>query len=142
MTVGTDVVYDVSNRSGEDFMRYEVMTGVERRRRWSEQEKLSILGEVGVDGETVASVARRHDVSRQQIYQWRTEMRRKGVLCDEDSLLVPVEVTEDADSASGNGASGSLDPVEVVLTNGRILRGRPSMSDAQWVRLIRIAEVA
>ena len=142
MKVVTDVVYDVSNRSGEDFMRYEVMTGVERRRRWSEQEKLSILGEVGVDGETVASVARRHDVSRQQIYQWRTEMRRKGVLCDEDSLLVPVKVTEDADSASGNGASGGLDPVEVVLTNGRILRGRPSMSDAHWVRLIRIAEVA
>jgi|TARA_A100001391_G_C5067488_1_gene277517 transposase len=123
-------------------MRYEVMTGVERRRRWSDQEKLSILWEVGVDGETVASVARRHDVSRQQIYQWRTEMRRRGVLCDEDSLLVPVEVTEDGDSASGNGASGSLDPVEVVLTNGRSLRARATMSEAQWVRLIRIAEVA
>jgi transposase-like protein len=35
-------------------MRYEVMTGVERRRRWSDEEKLSILGEVGVDGETDA----------------------------------------------------------------------------------------
>ncbi|WP_417583467.1 transposase [Pelagibacterium sp.] len=80
MTVVIGVVIDVSNASGGDFMRYEVMTGVERRRRWTGEEKLSVLGQVGVDGETVASIARRHDITRQHIYQWRREMRRKGLV--------------------------------------------------------------
>ena len=60
-------------------MRHEVIIGVERRRRWSEDQKLAIVMEVGVDGATVAEVARRHDLTRQHIYQWRRELRRKGL---------------------------------------------------------------
>lgn len=142
MTVVIGVVIDVSNASGGDFMRYEVMTGVERRRRWSDEEKLSVLGQVGVDGETVASVARRHDITRQHIYQWRREMRRKGLMSPRDPTLVPVEVTEDAAPDRDNSHCGPVDHIELVLTNGRSLRARATMSDAQWIRLIRIAEAA
>ena len=142
MTVVIGVVIDVSNASGGDFMRYEVMTGVERRRRWSDEEKLSILGEVGVDDATVASVARRHDITRQHIYQWRREMRRKGLMSPRDPMLVPVEITEDAAPDRDNDHPDPVDHVELVLTNGRSLRARATMSDAQWIRLIRIAEAA
>jgi hypothetical protein len=48
-------------------MRDGVLLGVERRRRWTDEAKLAILGEVGVNGWTVADVARRHDVTRQHI---------------------------------------------------------------------------
>jgi transposase len=51
-------------------MRGEIL-GVERRRRWSTDEKLSIIMAVGVDGATVTQVAQRHDITRQQIYAWR-----------------------------------------------------------------------
>ena len=55
-----------------------------------------------------------------------------------DPVLVPVEVAaEDAVPDTGDG-----DHVELILANGRSLRGRISMSDAQWIRLIRIAEAA
>lgn len=37
-------------------MRHKVIIGVERRRRWSEDQKLAIVMEVGVDGATVADV--------------------------------------------------------------------------------------
>ena len=60
-------------------MRHEVIVGVERRRRWREEEKLSILEKVGSNGATVSDVARCHDFTRQHIYQWRQELRRKGV---------------------------------------------------------------
>ena len=60
-------------------MRMEIL-GHERRRRWRAEEKLAIANSVGVDGATVAEVALRHDVSRQQIYMWRSELRRKGLL--------------------------------------------------------------
>ena len=40
----------------EGVMRGEVL-GVERRRRWSDEEKLSIVSSVGIDGATVTQVA-------------------------------------------------------------------------------------
>jgi len=42
-------------------MRGEVL-GVERRRRWSDEDKLSIVSSVGIDGATVTQVACRCDV--------------------------------------------------------------------------------
>ncbi|MCZ4093685.1 transposase [Sinorhizobium psoraleae] len=35
---------------------------------------------IGLDGTTVTEVAHRHDVSRQQIYAWRHELKKKGLL--------------------------------------------------------------
>jgi hypothetical protein len=49
-------------------MRGEVL-GVERRRRWSDEDKLSIVSFVGIDGVTVTQAAHRCDVTRQQIVQ-------------------------------------------------------------------------
>ncbi|MEW9853620.1 transposase [Novosphingobium sp. M1R2S20] len=43
--------------------------GRERRRLWSTAERLEIVAAVGVNGETLARVARRYDVSRSQIYR-------------------------------------------------------------------------
>ena len=48
-------------------MRHEVIVGMERRRRWSDDQKLSVLAEVGVGGATVAEVALRHELTRQHI---------------------------------------------------------------------------
>jgi transposase len=59
-------------------MRGEVL-GVERRRRWSDEDKLSILSSIGIDGATVTQVAYRCDVTRQQIYRWRHESKKKGL---------------------------------------------------------------
>ena len=66
--------------------------GRERRRRWSNAEKLEIVAAVGMNGETLARVARRYDVSRSQIYQWRHLFRKRGLLpaADEPTFL-PVD---------------------------------------------------
>ena len=53
--------------------------GVERRRRWSEDEKLEILSEVGVGGASVTQVAQRHEITRSQIYGWRRDLKKKGL---------------------------------------------------------------
>ncbi|RWO99814.1 transposase [Mesorhizobium sp.] len=60
-------------------MRVEIL-GEERRRRWGDEKKLDIVMSVGIDGATVTEVAQRHDVTRQQIYTWRRELRKKGLL--------------------------------------------------------------
>ncbi|WP_404943754.1 transposase [Rhizobium ruizarguesonis] len=33
---------------------------------------------VGVAGATITEVAHRHDLTRQQIYAWRSELKKKG----------------------------------------------------------------
>ncbi|NVN10076.1 transposase [Nguyenibacter vanlangensis] len=45
-------------------MRQEILVGAERRRRWSVEQKLRILAEVGVDDATVSDVARRYTKGR------------------------------------------------------------------------------
>jgi transposase len=54
--------------------RVEVMSGPERRRRWSEEQKRAIVAEAFAPGASVCEVARRVDVVRGQIYRWRREL--------------------------------------------------------------------
>jgi len=48
-----------------------VFPGPERRRRWGDEERLSILAEAFAPGASAADVARRRDVSTSLIYTWR-----------------------------------------------------------------------
>lgn len=117
-------------------MRQEVMTGAERRRRWSDAEKRSILGEVGLRGSTVAEVARRHDLTRQHLYQWRAELRKRGEGPSDDAGFLPVEVSAAVAPAPAPTA------VEIVLVNGRRLRGIEGLSPIGLAQLIRVLESA
>ena len=85
-----DVVNDVSYAGL--FMRGDIL-GLERRRRWGDEEKLEIVLSVGVGGATVTQVAQRHDVTRQQIYAWRHELKKKGLLSAlPEALFLPVDL--------------------------------------------------
>ena len=55
--------------------RVELITGPERRRRWSEEQKRAIVAESLAPGAVVREVARRADVGAGQIYRWRKELR-------------------------------------------------------------------
>jgi transposase len=54
-------------------MQAEILTGPERRRRWSAEEKARIVAETTRPGARVTDVARRHEVSRGLLYTWRRE---------------------------------------------------------------------
>jgi transposase len=55
--------------------RYEVMTGPERRRAWTLEQKQTIVAEAFAAGAVVADVARRLDLCSGQIYRWRRDLR-------------------------------------------------------------------
>ena len=59
-----------------------VFGGPERRRRWSEEERLQILAEAFAPGAFVVQVARRHDISTALIYTWRRKLRQRAVESD------------------------------------------------------------
>jgi len=54
--------------------RVEVVTAVQRRRRWTAAEKVSIVEETYLPGNSVSMVARRHGVSPNQLFSWRRLM--------------------------------------------------------------------
>jgi transposase len=124
-------------------MRMEVLTRPERRRRWSDEEKLRIIREALEPGVRYADVARRHDISAPQLYQWRVALR-EGRLADPGADLAGfIEVRPDeseAASVSLGGTGRAL--IEVVMIGGRVLRAPASLPCAELRRLIRAVEGA
>ena len=57
--------------------RFEVFTGVGKRRDWPDEVKASILTESYSGRETISSVARRHGLSPSQLFTWRREFRKR-----------------------------------------------------------------
>jgi transposase len=55
--------------------RVEVLSGPERRRRWSAEQKRSIVADAFAPGASVCEVARRRDVVAGQIYRWRRDLQ-------------------------------------------------------------------
>lgn len=124
-------------------MRGEVL-GVERRRRWRDEEKLAIVSSVGIDGATVTQVAQRHEVSRQQVYAWRHELKKKGLWSlDAGAVFLPVELPAFQQTPrEPEPVPVPAVPVELRLANGRCLRFDSTMDAAALTRLIRAVEKA
>lgn len=127
-------------------MRGDIL-GLERRRRWSDEEKLGIVLSVGVAGATVTQVAQRHEVTRQQLYAWRHELKKKGLLSPlPETVFLPVELSAPAELAVPSLAE-DLTPqrpalIELQLANGRCLRFDPMLDTTTLTRLIRVVETA
>ena len=59
--------------------RVEVITSVQRRRRWSAEEKAQIVQATYVPGMSVSLVARQHGVAPSQVFKWR-QLYAEGAL--------------------------------------------------------------
>jgi transposase len=61
-----------------DPTRVEIITGHERRRRYSAEQKLGLVEETMQPGMTVSAVARLHGVSPSLLFGWRRRMNEGG----------------------------------------------------------------
>ena len=127
-------------------MRGDIL-GLERRRRWGDEEKLEIVLSVGVAGATVTQVAQRHDVTRQQIYAWRHELKKKGLLSAlPEALFLPVDLDRPMELAMPAVASeveaARPAQIELQLGNGRCLRFDPALDAVTLTRVIRAVVAA
>src|SRR5262245_60369731 len=100
----------------------EVITSVERRRRWSRDEKLRIVAESARPGRTASQVAREHRIAPGQLFTWRrqllSEAIESGVAGDG---LVPVEIAWGR-SAALHASTGAGDrAIEIRLPNGVVI---------------------
>ena len=70
----------------------EIISGVERRRRWRVEEKLRIVAEAGEPGACFVEVARRHDLSRGVLWHWRRQVRSGTLAAPADEQFLPIHV--------------------------------------------------
>ena len=69
----------------------EILTGRERRRRWSAEDKLRIVAETEESGACVKQVAARHDVYPGLLFAWRRQVREGRLTRPQMPIFVPVE---------------------------------------------------
>ena len=68
----------------------EVITSVQRRRRWSPEEKRAILEEAELPGNSLSAVARTYGVNPNQLFHWRKLMREGALVAvGADENVVP-----------------------------------------------------
>ncbi len=63
----------------DEVKRVEVVTSVQRRRRWSVAEKVRLVEETMRPGMSVSYVARRHGISPSLLFHWRRRMAEGGM---------------------------------------------------------------
>jgi transposase len=90
----------------------QLITGIERRRRWSEEQKREIVEAAFAPGANVAAIARQADISNGLIYRWRQQLRRSA------TGFTEVVVTSGTPEATDRQGAA----IEVALGNGAQVR--------------------
>ncbi|HEX6012479.1 MAG TPA: transposase [Geminicoccaceae bacterium] len=63
-----------TSTKADGFRRLEVITGVGRRRRWSDEDKARIVAESLDPATTASAVARRYGLHASQLFVWRQQL--------------------------------------------------------------------
>jgi transposase len=125
----------------------EIITGVERRRRWRVEEKLRIVAECERPGACLAAVARQHDVSSGLLWNWRRQARRGLLGANLAPAFLPVHLTGEPVSRDPGRRSTSLAvapetppsadaQIEIMLADGTLVRAGQNVSLATLRRVL------
>lgn len=140
-------MFDGKDNAKAEYRRVEVLTGPGRRRRWSAEDKARIVAEAMAPGAVVSAVARRWQLSSQQVFGWRREARAGLLALPADGIaatlpvpdFVPIlaepAVPAAVPAPAPEVVSGS--PIEVEMA-GAVVRVRPGM-DAALLRSVLLA---
>jgi transposase len=105
-------------------MRVEVLGGVERRRRWSRDDKMRIIEETLAPGAVVTEIARRHGISTSLVFTWRRRARLASVV-SAGPKLVSVQLTPAATESVSSTEAPAATPsrrrglIEIELGGGK-----------------------
>lgn len=121
MELRADIMDSVKDDAkGVGYRRIELLTGPGRRRKWSDDDKARIVAETTQPGAVVSVVARRWQVSPQQVFDWRRQARRALEAADASAF---VAIVPQAAAAMAEPPSPTP-PVELELA-GAMLRVAP-----------------
>ena len=81
-----------TSTKADSFRRVEVITGIGRRRRWTDEEKAWIVAESLDPATTASAVAHRYGLHVSQLFVWRQRLAAPAL--PEAPVFVPVVVAE------------------------------------------------
>jgi transposase len=97
----------------------EVITSVERRRRWSRAEKERIVAAAIEPGAVASEVARAAGIDTSQLFRWRRELCGPA---QSAAVFSPVAIAAGADAVSASAAPVTGSAIEVELATGGRMR--------------------
>ena len=126
----------------------EIITGRERRRRWSIQDKVRLVAETHEPGSMIRAVAARHGVSESLLFTWRRQAR-DGLLAraGDNPVFMPMQTLAPADTAVASRdtmprptaqtrPAGPAGLIEIELSRGRHVRVGGDVSLAALRRVL------
>ena len=131
-------------------MRVEVLGGLERRRRWSPDDKARIVEETLAPGAKVTEVARRNGVAASLVFTWRRQARTAERL---GPCFAPVRIAAVVETGEENSKSPSEDDkrirqspaarnglIEIDLGNRRRIRVDAQVDPEALERVLDVLE--
>ena len=113
-----------------------------KRRQYSERFKREVVAEAAAPGVSVASVARRHGLNGNLIFNWRRRFASAS-----DPAFVPAVIVDDASSMLAEACHGPADDeavrggrMEVVCRGGRRVVLGPDFDASALGRLLAVVE--
>ena len=114
-----------SARMSGSRQRIEVITGTERRRRWSWEQKRAIVAESVAPRASPTVIARKYGLNTGQLYTWRRQMLRRVPAVVAPTGFARVDVVEDParpTSPTPTVAMARSGLIEVILPGGTSVR--------------------
>ena len=139
--LGAGFMFDANDATKLQCRRVEVLTGPERRHRWSPEDKASIMAEAFAPDTNASATARRWQICPQQVYAWRREARAGLLPMSAEMSVSPAFVqiiSEPAGRIRSMRATSCAFTVEIELA-GAVLRvpgGNPDLL-ASVLRAVR-----
>jgi transposase len=125
---------------GVGYRRIEVLTGPGRRRRWSDDDKARIIAETAQPGAVVTEVARRWQVSPQQVFDWRRQARKAlaAATAPAEPAFVPIVAETPSPSLPEPvAAAARASPAIEVRLAGAVLRVAPGTDGELLTTVLR-----
>ena len=126
----------------------EIITGVERRRRWRLEEKLRIVAETEQPGAGIAEIARRYEISRGLLWNWRSQVRRGVLKPEPPPVFLPVQTISDSataddakhvlPSATAGAEQMSGGKIEITLPDGTSVKVGHDVGTATLRRVMTV----
>ncbi len=153
------------NRKSGRAEQVEVISGRERRRAWTTEQKLQIVAESCEAGASPIAVARRYGIGSGLLYTWRQQLVRGelGTVVPEPTSgfarveIVPTPAGTEMPAAAAREPAGGIAPpdrgtrlailgqsdgrIEIVLTSGVVLRVGAAVDQGALCRVLAALSV-
>lgn len=117
----------------------EVLTGPERRRRWTADEKARIVAESLAPEAVISVVARRHGVHPNQLSGWRREFRSVIMAADPFPAFVPITVAAAPGAKASRSVAGGPPSERIEIVIGMATVRVPTLVDEPTLRRVLAA---